>query len=128
VPGDIAKAFGGGADFVMLGGMLAGHDECEGKLRYETRGGEKIPVAMEFYGMSSETAMLKHHGGVAEYRASEGKTVEVLYKGRVSDTMQDIAGGLRSMMTYIGAVKLKEVPKRTTFVMTHTQRNKIFDK
>jgi GMP reductase len=128
VPGDIAKAFGGGADFVMLGGMLAGHDECEGKLRYETRDGEKIPVAMEFYGMSSETAMLKHHGGVAEYRASEGKTVEVLYKGRVSDTMQDIAGGLRSMMTYIGAVKLKEVPKRTTFVMTHTQRNKIFDK
>ena len=128
VPGDVAKAFGGGADFVMLGGMLAGHKECEGELRYESRDGRDVPVAMQFYGMSSDTAMNKHHGGVAEYRASEGKTVEVPYRGNVSDTMLEIAGGLRSMMTYIGAVKLKEVPKRTTFVMTGTQRNNIFDK
>src|SRR4029077_1940997 len=68
VPGDIAKAFGGGADFVMLGGMLAGHQECEGKIRCEDREGEKVAVTMEFYGMSSETAMSKHHGGIAEYR------------------------------------------------------------
>ena len=128
VPGDVAKAFGGGADFVMLGGMLAGHKECEGELRYESRDGRDVPVAMQFYGMSSDTAMNKHHGGVAEYRASEGKTVEVPYRGNVSDTVLEIAGGLRSMMTYIGAVKLKEVPKRTTFVMTGTQRNNIFDK
>jgi GMP reductase len=82
---------------------------------------------MQFYGMSSDTAMGKHHGGVAEYRASEGKTVEVPYKGPVGETIQEIAGGLRSMMTYVGAVKLKEVPKRTTFVMTGAQRNNIFD-
>jgi GMP reductase len=117
VPGDIAKAFGGGADFVMLGGMLAGHQECEGKIRYGDHEGRKVAASMEFYGMSSETAMKKHHGGVAEYRASEGKTVEVPYRGEVKATIQEIAGGLRSMMTYIGATKLKEIPKRTTFVL-----------
>lgn len=128
VPGDIAKAFGGGADFVMLGGMLAGHQECDGELRYEAHDGRDVPIAMQFYGMSSDTAMDKHHGGVADYRASEGRTVEVPYRGPVGETMQEIAGGLRSMMTYIGAVKLKEVPKRTTFVMTGAQGNNIFDK
>jgi GMP reductase len=127
VPGDVAKAYGGGADFVMLGGMLAGHDECEGTIRYEERAGERVPVGMEFYGMSSDTAMNKHHGGVAEYRASEGKTIEVPYRGAVRATMQEIAGGLRSMMTYIGATKLKEVPKRTTFVLVGAQRNTVFD-
>jgi GMP reductase len=126
VPGDIAKAYGGGADFVMLGGMLAGHDECEGEIRYEEHDGRKVPVAMTFYGMSSDTAMRKYAGGVARYRASEGKTVEVPYKGPVAETMQEIAGGVRSMMTYIGAVKLKEVPKRTTFVMVGAQLNTVF--
>jgi GMP reductase len=127
VPGDIAKAYGGGADFVMLGGMLAGHEECEGQVRYEERDGEKVAVAMQFYGMSSETAMNKYYGGVADYRASEGKTVEVPYRGGVKATMQEISGGVRSMMTYIGATKLKEVPKRTTFVMVGAQRNTVFD-
>jgi GMP reductase len=126
VPGDVAKAFGAGADFVMLGGMLAGHDESEGDLRYEERGGERVPVAMTFYGMSSETAMTKHMGGVAKYRASEGKTVEVPYRGAVANTMQEIMGGVRSMMTYIGATRLKEVPKRTTFVRVSNQLNKVF--
>lgn len=126
VPGDIAKAFGGGADFVMLGGMLAGHDECEGKIRYEERNGEKVPVAMTFYGMSSDTAMKKYAGGVASYRASEGKTVEVPYRGPIDASMQDIMGGVRSMMTYIGATSLKEVPKRTTFVMVGAQLNNVF--
>jgi GMP reductase len=128
VPGDISKAFGGGADFVMLGGMLAGHQECEGEIRYEARDGKDVPVAMQFYGMSSETAMNKHYGGVVDYRAAEGKAVEVAYKGTVSETMQEITGGVRSMMTYIGAVRLKEVPKRTTFVITGSQHNKLFDK
>src|ERR1700761_8050402 len=126
VPGDIAKAYGAGADFVMLGGMLAGHDECAGELRYEERGGEKIPVAMAFYGMSSETAMNKHAGGVARYRAAEGKTVETPYRGPVDETMGEIMGGVRSMMTYIGAAHLKEVPKRTTFVRVTAQTNDVF--
>jgi GMP reductase len=128
VPGDIAKAFGAGADFVMLGGMFAGHDECEGDLKYEVQGGAKVPVAMEFYGMSSETAMNKYHGGVADYRASEGKLVEVPYRGDVRTTLQEIMGGVRSMMTYIGATRLKEVPKRTTFVVVGAQRNTVFDR
>jgi GMP reductase len=127
VPGDIAKAFGGGADFAMLGGMLAGHQECEGDIRYEERDGKRVPVGMVFYGMSSDTAMNKYAGGVAEYRASEGKTVEVPYKGPVDATMKQIMGGVRSMMTYIGATRLKEVPKRTTFVRVGTQYNNVFD-
>jgi GMP reductase len=125
-PGDVAKAFGAGADFVMLGGMLAGHDECDGEIRYEERGGEKVPVGMTFYGMSSETAMRKHSGGVAHYRAAEGKTVETPYRGSVDGTMGEILGGVRSMMTYIGAAYLKEVSKRTTFVRVTAQTNDVF--
>jgi GMP reductase len=127
VPGDIAKAFGGGADFVMLGGMLAGHQECEGEIRYDDSEGRQVAVAMEFYGMSSETAMKKYHGGVAEYRAPEGNTVEVPYRGEVKGTIQEIIGGLRSMMTYIGATRLKEIPKRTTFVLAGAQRKTVSD-
>ena len=122
VPGDLAKAFGGGADFVMLGGMLAGHDQSEGEL-IETDDGRKF---MSFYGMSSKTAMDKHSGGVAEYRASEGKTVQVPYKGDVADTLQGILGGMRSACTYVGAVKLKELSKRTTFVRVTQQLNTVF--
>ena len=126
VPGDIAKAYGAGADFVMLGGMLAGHDECEGEIRYEEHDGERVPVAMGFYGMSSETAMKRYAGGVAKYRAAEGKTVETPYRGPVEGTMSEIMGGVRSMMTYIGATQLKEVPKRTTFVRVTAQTNDVF--
>ena len=111
VPGDLAKAFGAGADFVMLGGMLSAHDESGGEV-FE-KNGEKF---VKFYGMSSDTAMDKHAGGVAEYRASEGKTVEVPYRGSVEDSVKEILGGLRSACTYTGARKLKELSKRTTFV------------
>lgn len=126
VPGDIAKAIGGGADFIMLGAMLAGHAECGGELMYEGEGDAHKPARMIFYGMSSETAMQKHYGGVAEYRAAEGKTVSVPYKGAVKDTLSQIAGGLRSAMTYIGAESLKEIPKRTTFILVNAQRNTVF--
>jgi GMP reductase len=125
-PGDVAKAFGAGADFVMLGGMLAGHDECDGDIRYEEQDGKKVPVGMTFYGMSSETAMKKHSGGVAHYRAAEGKSVETPYRGPVEGTIGEIIGGVRSMMTYIGAAHLKEVSKRTTFVRVTAQTNEVF--
>ena len=117
-PGDIAKAFGAGADFVMLGGMLAGHDESGGEI--VERNGQPF---RKFYGMSSTTAMEKHVGGVADYRASEGKTVEVPYKGEVESTLQDILGGLRSTCTYVGAARLKELTKRTTFIRVAEQEN-----
>lgn len=120
-PGDVAKAFGAGADFVMLGGLLAGHDESGGEL-IERDG---IPYK-QFYGMSSKTAMEKHVGGVAEYRASEGKTVEVLYKGTVEATVQDILGGIRSTCTYVGAQRLKELTKRTTFIRVDEQENRVY--
>lgn len=121
VPGDLAKAFGGGADFVMLGGMLAGHDQSE--LEIVEEGGKKY---LSFYGMSSNTAMEKYAGGVAEYRASEGKTVKVPYRGDVTGSLQDILGGIRSACTYVGAVKLKELSKRTTFVLVSQQINTVF--
>ncbi len=121
VPGDIAKAFGGGADFVMLGGMLAAHDESEGEvIEHE---GKQV---MRFYGMSSESAMTRYVGGVAKYRAAEGKTVHIPYRGSVEPTVQDILGGLRSACTYVGASQLKELTKRTTFIRVVEQENKIF--
>ncbi|CAI2495524.1 GMP reductase [Serratia entomophila] len=121
MPGDVAKAFGGGADFVMLGGMLAGHDECEGTVVEEN--GEKF---MLFYGMSSESAMKRHVGGVAEYRAAEGKTVKLPLRGEVEFTVRDILGGLRSACTYVGAERLKELTKRTTFIRVAEQENRVF--
>lgn len=123
VPGDLAKAFGAGADFIMLGGMLAGHDECAGEI--VERDGKKY---MQFYGMSSRVAMEKYAGGVAQYRASEGKQVLVEYRGPVEDTLQDILGGVRSACTYVGARKLKELTKRTTFVRVTQQLNEVFGK
>lgn len=120
-PGDVAKAFGAGADFVMLGGMLAGHDESGGATIQ--RDGKSYK---QFYGMSSVTAMDKHAGGVADYRASEGKTVEVPYRGGVEDTIQDILGGIRSTCTYVGASQLKELSKRTTFIRVAEQENRFY--
>ena len=120
-PGDVAKAFGAGADFVMLGGMLAGHDECAGETVLE--GDTRYKV---FYGMSSDTAMNKHNGGVATYRASEGKTVRVEYRGPVSETVQQILGGLRSACTYVGAKEIKHLPKCTTFVKVYRQLNTVY--
>lgn len=120
-PGDVAKAFAAGADFVMLGGMFSGHDECSGEIveidgkRYK-----------HFYGMSSAEAMEKHHGTVAEYRASEGRSVNAPYRGPVKNTVLDILGGLRSTCTYVGAHRLKELSKRTTFVRVNKQFNDIF--
>ena len=122
-PGDVAKAFGAGADFVMLGGMLAGHDESGGELI--EKNGEKVKM---FYGMSSATAMKKHAGGVAEYRASEGKTVTVPYRGKVDETVLDILGGVRSTCTYVGASQLKELSKRTTFIRVAEQENQVYSK
>ena len=122
VAGDLSKAYGGGADFVMLGSMLAGHDESAGEL--QEINGEKIKI---FYGMSSDTAMNKYAGGVAKYRSSEGKTVKVKYRGPVAMTIEDILGGIRSTCTYIGANRLKDIPKCTTFIKVNRQVNTIYN-
>lgn len=122
-PGDIAKAFGGGADFVMLGGMFAGHDESGGEVVEQD--GRRMRA---FYGMSSKAAMDKYAGGVARYRAAEGKIVYIPDRGPVDQTCQDILGGVRSACTYVGARKLKELTMRTTFVRVTQQLNEIFGK
>ncbi len=120
--GDVSKAFGGGADFVMLGGMLAGHIQSGGELIIKD--GKQFK---RFYGMSSQEAMVKHSGGVAEYRASEGKSVDVLFRGDINNTISDILGGVRSTCTYVGARNLKDLPKRTTFIRVRNQINNIFN-
>ena len=120
VVGDIAKSFGAGADFVMLGGMLAGHDECRGEVG--TVG------VMKFYGMSSDEAQIEHYGEKKDYRASEGKVVFVPHKGPVKNTIEEILGGLRSACTYAGSNTLKSLPKCTTFVRVNRQLNNSFDR
>jgi GMP reductase len=141
-PGDVAKAFAAGADFVMLGGMLAGHDEGGGEVitkTYETKEVTKTDDGffesvyeekqfVQFYGMSSESANDKHFGGLKEYRSSEGRTVLVPYRGAVGGTIQDILGGVRSTCTYAGAVKLKNLSKCTTFVRCTQTHNGVYEK
>ena len=150
-PGDVAKAFAGGADFVMLGGMLAGHDQGGGEVitkHYAT--GEYVkehddgmngeipsrdsflPVFeqkqfVQFYGMSSDAANTKHFGGLKDYRASEGREVLVPYRGDVANTVQTILGGVRSTCTYAGALKLKQLSKCATFVRVNNQFNKTYE-
>lgn len=120
--GDVAKAFGGGADFVMLGGMLAGHDESGGELI--ERDGRKYK---KFYGMSSQVANDLYAGGLEDYRAAEGREVELPYRGPVEATVQDILGGLRSACTYVGAKELRELSKCTTFVRVDNTHNPVFE-
>jgi GMP reductase len=115
MPGDVAKAFGAGADFVMLGGMFAGHTESLSEQQLKDLA--KNDNMIEYYGMSSEAAMNKYSGGMAKHRASEGRVIRTEYKGDVKDTVQDILGGIRSACTYVGASRLKELSKRTTFVI-----------
>ena len=120
-PGDVAKSFGGGADFVMLGGMFAGHDEGKGKI-IKTNGKKFI----EFYGSSSDVANKKHYGGLSDYRSSEGRTVRIKYRGKIRDTILNILGGIRSSCTYVGAPSLKQLSKCTTFVRVSNQYNEAF--
>jgi len=151
-PGDVAKAFAAGADFVMLGGMLAGHDEGGGEVitkRYQTNevlssgfmlgnkevnpdSGAKLKIEekqfVQFYGMSSNAANTKHFGGLKEYRSSEGREVLVPYRGAVANSIQDLLGGLRSTCTYAGARKLKQLSKCTTFVRCTQQFNAVYAK
>ena len=121
VPGDLSKAFGAGGDFVMSGSMFAGHTESAGELIEEDGVQYKL-----FYGMSSDTAMKKYHGGVAKYRSSEGKTVKIKYRGDVINTVENILGGIRSTCTYVGAYRLKDLPKCTTFMRVNNQVNNVY--
>jgi len=122
-PGDVAKAFAAGADFVMLGGMLAGHDESGGDLVEDSGGSYK-----SFYGMSSAKAMETHYGEIADHRAPEGKEVRVPYRGPLEVTVQSILGGLRSACSYVGARRIKDLPKCTTFIRVSMTTNEVFQK
>jgi GMP reductase len=122
-PGDVAKAFAAGADFVMLGGMLAGHDECGGE--WVEQDGQK--VGMRFYGMSSRTAMDRYAGGVKDYRACEGTETIVPYKGPVSECIREVTGGIRSTCAYVGAAQLRDLSKCTTFVLCSRTHNTVFE-
>ena len=130
--GDVAKAFAGGSDFVMLGGMLAGHDEGGGDIIRKTYDTPELGVTetrcfVQFYGMSSRSANNKHFGGLKNYRSSEGRTVLVPYRGSVADTVQEILGGIRSTCTYAGANRLKHLNKCTTFIRCTQTHNPIYE-
>ena len=143
-PGDICKAFGGGADFIMIGGLFAGTDEAEGEIITKwISTGEYDRVSYDsgyifkphfeekkfkqFYGMSSTLAQEKFQGGMKNYRASEGVVIEVPYSGSMDSILEDMLGSIRSMMTYIGAKNLKNIPKQCVFYKVNNQRNHIFD-
>ena len=138
-PGDVAKAFAAGADFVMLGGMLAGHNEGGGEVItkiYQTNElmhdgvnfVQEEKSFVQFYGMSSKSANEKHFGGLKDYRSSEGRTVLVPYRGSVADTVQEILGGIRSTCTYVGADKIKHLPKCATFIRCTQTHNGVYEK
>jgi GMP reductase len=140
-PGDVSKAFGAGAHFVMLGGMLAGHKEGGGNIitkhtanggAYKTPEGTYVPFYeeqnfVEFYGMSSDAAMATHGTRKDGYRGAEGKLVSIPYKGEVEATLTEVLGGVRSTCTYIGAKRIKDMPKCTTFVRCTQQVNQVFN-
>jgi len=143
-PGDLGKAFGAGADFIMMGSVLGGHKECagelwewgkpytktkmvDGKLVLDLPDDPALPGSdfkMKIYGMASQEAMDKHYGGKSDYKTAEGRTSFVPYKGAVANTVEEFLGGLRSTMSYIGAEKLKEISKRTTFIRTNRILNR----
>ena len=120
-PGDMAKAFGGGADFVMVGGRFAGHDQNPGDV--EEIDGKKYK---SFHGMSSDKAQETHYGKMEKYRASEGRVLKIPYKGDLNETVQDYLGGLRSTCTYINASTIKNMAKCTTFIRVSQQVNELF--
>jgi GMP reductase len=138
-PGDVAKAFAAGADFVMLGGLLAGHDEGGGEVIekfYKTNelvegSWDKHVIErkqfVQFYGMSSKSANDKHFGGLKDYRSSEGRTVLVPYRGAVANTVQEILGGVRSTCTYVGASNIKQLPKCATFIRCTQTHNSVYE-
>lgn len=140
IAGDVVKAIAGGADFVMLGGMLAGTAECEGdwQTKYDVKWPENgdppwtdmtiIKKSLKFYGMSSREAQDKYNGGVASHRAAEGKCVEIPYKGPAEDTLLEVMGGLRSACTYVGAMELKYLSKCTSFVRVNRTHNTVFSR
>jgi len=117
-PGDVVKAFAGGADFVMLGGMLAGHNEGEV---------QQVDNEVSFHGMSSDKAMEIHGSRKDGYRGAEGKEAKIPYRGPVSNTIPDILGGLRSACTYVGAIRLKDLSKCATFIRCIDTHNRIFE-
>lgn len=142
--GDVAKAFGAGADFVMLGSMLAGHKQGGGNIvnqrgkpvgsvwsdtvsfENDNLNSTTENLFVEFYGMSSTKAQ-ENNGNVKDYRASEGRVVQVPYRGDVEPRIRDILGGVRSACTYCGAASLKELPKRTTFIQVNNTHTRTFE-
>ena len=121
VVGDFVKAIAGGADFVMSGSMFTAHDESEQEIII--RDGKKY---LMYYGSSSNEAMKRHNNGVKNYKTSEGREIEVLYRGSVIDRIQELEGGFRSACTYVGAAKLKELTKKTTFIKVNRQLNQLW--
>lgn len=117
-PGDFSKAFGIGAQMIMAGSIFAGHDESEQ---------EVFHGKVTFYGMSSHIAQKKHNN-VKNYRASEGRIVQIPYKGAVENTISEILGGIRSTCAYVNAKTLTDLPKNCNFIRVNNQLNRSLEK
>ena len=120
-PGDISKGLSAGADFIMLGGLLGGHDENPGEIIEEND--KKLKI---FYGMSSKISMEKNYGKMDNYRSSEGRTCKIPYKGKIENTIEDLLGGVRSTCTYVGAKNIEELPEKSIFIRVNNQLNKMY--
>ena len=101
----------------MLGGMLASHDESETEL---------VDGKYEFYGMSSNRARDIHGARKDGYKDEEGKVTKLESRCPVKNTVKKILGGIRGACAYIGAKRIKDMPKCATFVMVNNQYNQIY--
>jgi IMP dehydrogenase len=115
--GDICKAIAAGADMAMLGGMLAGTEETPGDAFSPSSELQFNPKnAFKKYRGSASLESYRDQGKEAKHRTAEGESFLVPYKGPVADILQDIEGGLRSSLSYVGASNLKEFQRRAEFV------------
>jgi len=117
-PGCISKAFCAGADFVMSGSLFSGFEQSGGKTI--EKDGKKFK---EYYGSSSNKAMIENYGHKDNYRATEGRYTLIPFKGDIHLFLQDLLGALRSTGTYIGARRLKEFSRRAVFIRVNHQLN-----
>jgi len=115
-PGDIVKALAFGADFVMIGSMLAGTRPTPGPvIKRKNKRGEEVLVK-SYRGMASSEVQDDYHGGMAEWKTAEGVSVDVPYAESEEVIIADIIGGLRSGLTYGGAATIRELQRKLDFI------------
>ncbi len=114
--GDIVKALAFGADFVMIGSMLAGTRPTPGPVVAQKEADGRERKVKLYRGMASSEVQEEYHGGVAEWKTSEGISTEVAYREDEDEIIADIVGGLRSGLTYGGAATIEELQRKLDYI------------